>query len=62
MDHHETTLPAYAEHALNEIDASVFSGDTFHSPEALSRLEWYMARWIGRIVEVREMLMEDDVK
>lgn len=48
----------WAENACDSIDAGFFSGDTFHSEEALARIEWYMGRWQREIVNIREMLAE----
>ncbi len=32
--------------ALEEIDAAVFSGDTFYDPDPRALLLYYMERWI----------------
>ncbi len=41
------------ERALDTIDAAVFSGDAFHSPEALSRLEYFLLRWHREAERIR---------
>jgi len=38
-------VETYAEKLLDEIDAAVFSGDTFIGLGARARLRWFMARW-----------------
>jgi hypothetical protein len=35
------------ENALDEIDAAVFSGDSFHDEDNLKRLKFYMDRWLN---------------
>ncbi len=35
----------WAEDAFDQIDAGVFSGDTFLSAEAIARFREFMARW-----------------
>lgn len=58
-----TTVPpelraAWAEEACDQIDAGFFSGDTFHSEEAIARMEWYMGRWQREIANIRKMLAD----
>lgn len=38
-------LPESVSEALDEIDAAIFSGDTFRSAEALSQLDHFLGRW-----------------
>lgn len=49
----------WVEDACDSIDAGFFSGDTFHSAEAVARIEYYMGRWQRRIEFIRELLGED---
>lgn len=51
-------LEACVENACDEIDAGFFSGDAFHSEEAIARIEWYMGRWQRELVNIKEMLAE----
>jgi len=51
--HDETTLHPSDEHALDTIDAAFFSGDAFHSPESLSRVEYFLARWFREAERIR---------
>ena len=44
--------------AIDEIDASFFSGDAFHSPESLAFVEAYLARWNRQVESIRGMLAE----
>jgi hypothetical protein len=52
-------LENWAEHALDQLDAGFFSGDTFHGEGALARVEWYLGRWQREIVNIREMLRNE---
>lgn len=42
--------------ALEEIDASFFSGDSFHSAEALAFVQAYLDRWSREAESIRRML------
>lgn len=53
VEHDETTVHADDEAALQTIDAAFFSGDTFHSPEALSRAEYFLHRWLREAERIR---------
>ena len=46
----------WAEEAFDQIDAGLFSGDAFHSPEAIQRFRAFMARWERRLRLVEENL------
>jgi hypothetical protein len=37
--------------AIQEIDAAVFSGDTFEDPEARAELQAYVERWTRYLAE-----------
>lgn len=52
-------LPEHTERHFDAIDAGFFSGDTFHSHEAIARAEWYFARWQREIASIKEMLSDD---
>lgn len=41
----ETLLEPWAEVAIDQIDAGMFSGDTFHSRGAIKRMRYMIARW-----------------
>lgn len=45
------SVPDYIEEAMDEIDAAIFSGDTFTSGAARNRLREMMARWERGLVE-----------
>ena len=47
------------EEACDQIDAGFFSGDTFESPEALKRIEWYLGRWCRQIAVIKQRQEED---
>lgn len=55
----ETMHPLVAK-ALEEIDASFFSGDQFHNQVDLDKVEFYVARWQREIANIKEMLKERD--
>ena len=57
-----TDLPAYLEEPLDEIDASVFSGDVLHNREAVERLEYFLQRWQKEIGVIKIMLLEREVE
>lgn len=50
------TLPRWAIDALEEIDAGVFTGDTFINKADLRELEWFVNRW-SKEVELRKEVM-----
>lgn len=52
----EGALPAYAEEYFDSIDASFFSGDTFHNRDALNRYRWYVARWNREAESIEQLL------
>jgi hypothetical protein len=45
--------------AIDEIDAALFSGDTFHDEEAIEDFRRIMERWERRLVEIKSILDED---
>jgi hypothetical protein len=45
-----------AEQAIDEIDAALFSGDTFHDEEAIEDFRRIMERWERRLVEIKSIL------
>lgn len=38
-------LTGYPERQLDAVDASVFNGDCYLSPEGRARFQWYIERW-----------------
>ena len=58
-------LPSWAINALDEIDAGVFTGDTFIEEKAVKELEWYMNRWTREIeirkeaIRIAKLMLED---
>ena len=44
--------------AIDEIDAALFSGDTFHDEEAIEDFRRMMERWERRLVEIKSILDE----
>ena len=44
--------------AIDEIDAALFSGDTFHDEEAIEDFRHIMERWERRLVEIKSILDE----
>jgi hypothetical protein len=59
-EHDEHTLEPWAEEALDQLDAGFFSGDCFHSNEAMARARHYMARWERKMKDISEMLAEEE--
>jgi len=49
-------LPMWAVNAIDEIDAGLFSGDTFDDEESLADFEWYIARWTRELKLKREFI------
>lgn len=41
--------------AFEEIDAAIFSGDTFYDPDALNKLKRMMDRWTRQLPHLEEM-------
>lgn len=52
-------LPSYAHEAAESIDASFFSGDTFHSKEAVAAIKFYVERWTREIAVIEKTLAEE---
>lgn len=46
--------------AIDRVDAAFFSGDTFHSREALAFIAAHLERWFRRADEIDEILKEDE--
>jgi hypothetical protein len=44
--------------AIDEIDAALFSGDTFHDEEAIEDFRRIMERWERRLVKIKSILDE----
>jgi len=44
--------------AIDEIDAALFNGDTFHDEEAIEDFRRFMERWERRLVEIKSTLDE----
>ena len=45
-----------AERIMEELDAALFSGDTFFSTEAVTALRENLARWTRKIDEIADIL------
>lgn len=58
VNHDENTLRPHVEDALDTIDAAVFTGDSFTSPEALARLEHYIGRWQREMANRRKEIAD----
>ena len=43
---------------LDDIDASVFSGDVFHNRDGIELLELYVGRWAGALEQIKEIVAE----
>jgi len=44
--------------AIDEIDAALFNGDTFHDEEAIEDFRRFMERWERQLVEIKSILDE----
>jgi hypothetical protein len=42
--------------AIDEIDAALFNGDTFHDEEAIEDFRRFMDRWERRLVEIKSII------
>lgn len=49
---------AHSAELLDELDASVFSGDIFHSRDGIELLELYVGRWSRALVDIKEIVAE----
>lgn len=52
-------MNAEAERLIEELDAAIFSGDTFRNPEALASLSLYLERWQRAATKITEDLREE---
>ena len=52
-------LNRHAAKSINELDAAVFSGDSFFEIEAIETLENYLARWQRGLNEHRASLLAE---
>ena len=50
-------LEPWAEDAINQIDAGIFSSDAFFSRAAVLRLRGYMVRWEYRLKEIETTII-----
>lgn len=48
--------------AIQTIDASFFSGDTFHHEDNLVYIERFLARWNKKATEIRQEIEEEKNK
>lgn len=48
-------------HDVDSMDACVFTGDGFHTPEGLAYLRWYLARWSKEADAIEQMLKEGEI-
>lgn len=53
MNEHEAEV-------CDDLDASLFSGDSFYDEYALQALERYLARWQRRAAEIRACLVDNE--
>lgn len=51
-------LPTHIDEACDEIDAALFTGDTFHDHEMITELEAYLSRWQREIAATKKFLKE----
>jgi hypothetical protein len=62
----ETNGPGRFEHwterACDQIDAGFFSGDTFHYPESIERIEWYLGRWSRELARIKQREAEETIE
>lgn len=47
-------------YACENIDAGLFSSDTFHNKDDLCELKKYLRRWDHEVKNIEEMLKEDN--
>ena len=52
-------MKAWIKEACEQIDAGFFSGDTFHSKEALDEIGFYIGRWTRQMAIIQEFLKEE---
>jgi len=50
----------HIEIACDEIDAAMFSGDSFNNEQNTKELEYYLDRWTREIENIREMNKENE--
>lgn len=56
-------MPQAVERAFEEIDAAVFSGDTFHtSREDFTELKEYVERWARALPEIESELRSHEIE
>lgn len=51
----EGLLNPATEDACDHIDACFFSGDSFHSPDAIKRIEFYLGRWQRELASIKRI-------
>ena len=57
----EFRFEAWAEKACDQIDAGIFSGDTFHSREAIARLREFLTRWGRGLDDAECIVLNEDI-
>jgi hypothetical protein len=48
------------EAAFDQIDAALFSGDTFWNKDNMHMLEVYLRRWYAKMVETKQIIIAVD--
>lgn len=50
----------HVQNAINELDAGIFSSDSFEDINSIRVLEWYAQKWLRTLVERREAIIDEE--
>ena len=56
------SLPYDLDEHLDNVDAAMFSGDTFTTRENIEELEEYINRWNRQIIQNKLAIIEDELE
>jgi hypothetical protein len=56
----DNNLPQHLDDACEHIDAAMFTGDCFLTPENEARLKWYIGRWQRQMEENQVIIFGEE--
>ena len=50
----------YSEKILDELDAAIFSGDSFHNTSDFENLKYHLERWTRALTNIKDIINESE--